>query len=286
CRGTLGQAFARACVARGLPHAMVGRPDCDIAAPGTIAATLAAHRPWAVINAAGFVDVDRAETTPDLCRRENVTGARRLAEACARAGLPLLSFSSDLVFDGGKGLAYVETDRPAPLGVYGASKAEAERAVLDVLPDALMVRTSAFFGPWDRHNFAAHALAALERGETVRAACDAIVSPTYVPDLADACLDLLIDGETGVWHLASQGAASWADLVGMIAERAGYPACRVVAAPGRSLGWLARRPANSALISRRGWIMPTLDHALGRFFEARPGATTMGPLGCHCPDLD
>ena len=78
--------------------------------------------------------------------------------------------------------------------------------MLDVLPDALVVRTSAFFGPWDAHNFVVRTLDAIQRGEPWRAAADVVVSPTYVPDLVDATLDLLIDSERGIWHLTNDGA--------------------------------------------------------------------------------
>ena len=104
---------------------------------------------------------------------------------------------------------YVESDPVGPLNVYGRTKIEAERRVLALDPAALVVRTSAFFGPSDRANFVTRVLDTLERGETVRAASDAIVSPTYVPDLVNRALDLLIDGAAGVWHLANAGALSW-----------------------------------------------------------------------------
>jgi dTDP-4-dehydrorhamnose reductase len=76
---------------------------------------------------------------------------------------------------------YVESDPPAPLNVYGRSKAEAERRVLECHPAALVVRTSAFFGPWDEYNYVALVLRALRAGKPFLAATDLVVSPTYVP---------------------------------------------------------------------------------------------------------
>ena len=75
-----------------------------------------------------------------------------------------------------------------------------------------MVRTSAFFGPWDEYNFVTIALRELAAGRTLVASRDAVVSPTYVLDLVHASLDLLIDGERGIWHLANRGALDWAAL--------------------------------------------------------------------------
>jgi dTDP-4-dehydrorhamnose reductase len=206
------------------------------------------------VNAAGYVRVDEAEREPELCRRENARAAAVLARACAADGIPLVTFSSDLVFDGRKGTPYVESDETRPLSVYGRSKAEAEDLVLAAHPEALVVRTSAFFGPWDAYNFVTLAL----RGAIVTAADDVRVSPTYVPDLVNAALDLLIDGEHGIWHLANDDEVSWAEL----AARAG---ARVEPVAASTLEWIAPRPPMSALSSERGKLLPPLDDALARY---------------------
>ena len=99
--------------------------------------------------------------------------------------------------------------------------------MLEALPGALVVRTSAFFGPWDQANFVTAVVRALAAGGTFRAAEDVVVSPTYVPDLAHAGLDLLIDGAAGVWHLANAGAVTWPELARRAARRAGLDASAV-----------------------------------------------------------
>ena len=96
---------------------------------------------------------------------ENALGPAILATVCAARGIQLLTFSSDLVFDGARQSPYLESDPIRPLNNYGRSKAEAERRVLDTCPEALMVRTSAFFGPWDNYNFVTLALSALTKGQ-------------------------------------------------------------------------------------------------------------------------
>jgi dTDP-4-dehydrorhamnose reductase len=161
----------------------------------------------------------------------------------------------------------VESDWPRPLNVYGASKAEAERRILDVLPRALMIRTSAFFGPWDSHNFVVDTLRAIRRGRRVRAADDIVVSPTYVPDLVNATLDLLIDKETGLWHLANGGATTWFALARRAAEACGERGDLIEPAAAADLGWLAMRPAYSALASERGTLMRSCDEAVAAFAE-------------------
>jgi dTDP-4-dehydrorhamnose reductase len=265
--GTLGRAFARVCEARGLSYRLLSRGELDIAEPASVEAALDAFEPWAVVNAAGYVRVDDAETEAERCFRENTEGPRELAAACARRGVSLLTFSSDLVFDGAAGRPYVESDAVSPLNVYGRSKAEAERLVLGENPSALVVRTSAFFGPWDEYNFVTLMLRALSSGRRFVAASDAKVSPTYVPDLAHACLDLLIDGERGVWHLANEGAVTWAEFARKAAGAAGLDASLVEARRTSELDLRAARPAYGVLASERAQLLPALDDALSRYLR-------------------
>jgi dTDP-4-dehydrorhamnose reductase len=262
--GTLGRAFARFCELRGLPHRLLSRADMDIADARSIATALDRWQPWAVINTAGFVRVDDAERDPRQWR-DNLVGPGLLAQECAQRGIRLVTFSSDLVFDGRKGTPYVESDAPAPLNAYGRAKLEAERLVLDHAPDALVIRTAAFFGPWDPHNFVAQSLERLRRGERLHAAEDQCVSPTYVPDLAQASLDLLVDGERGLWHLSNQGEVSWYRFAQMAAEAAGLDTRLVQAMPSSALSLMAARPRYSVLASERAVLMPKLEHAMSRY---------------------
>jgi dTDP-4-dehydrorhamnose reductase len=220
-----------------------------------------------VVNAAGYVRVDDAETAPDRCFRENTEGATVLADVCRARGTKLVTFSSDLVFDGRQSHPYDEADRTEPLNVYGESKAHAEERVLAVNPEALVVRTSAFFGPWDQHNFVTIALRSIAAGQAFAAADDTVVSPTYLPDLADACLDLLIDGERGIWHLTNSGAVTWAELARRAAHLAGLDPVLVEGCSMERFRLAARRPRYSALISRRGTLLPPLDNALHRYIH-------------------
>jgi dTDP-4-dehydrorhamnose reductase len=225
--------------------------------------------PWAVINAAGYVRVDDAEREPDLCWSINAKGALTLSRVCLEQEIGLVTFSSDLVFNGRQTMPYLESDAVSPLNVYGQSKAVSEEWVLSVHPCSLVVRTSAFFGPWDRYNFLAIALLTLASGEPFRAAEDAIVSPTYVPDLVNATLDLLIDGECGIWHLANPGAISWAELARFAAKQAGLNAAHVQAHPTTALEWTAPRPAYSVLGSERATLLPPLEEAIHRFLREK-----------------
>lgn len=263
--GTLGRALARACEWRGLEYRLTARADLPLDDAAAAGRRLDAVAPWGVINAAGWVRVDDAETDPGACIAANADGAELLARACRDRGLPIVSFSSDLVFDGRLGRPYVETDAPRPLNVYGASKASAEQRILALGGRALVVRTAAFFSPYDPHNFAAQVLRTLAAGKVFAAAEDLTVSPTYVPDLVDAVLDLLIDGETGLRHLANAGAVSWAEFARRIAGALDLDASLVAGVPAATFGWPARRPASAALDTSRGWVMAGLDDAVARY---------------------
>lgn len=276
--GTLGSAFARICEERNLAYRLVGRHEMDIADPASIERMIAHTRPWAIINAGGYVRVDAAEGDAARCFRENVQGPTLLAVACMRHRLQLMTFSSDLVFDGRQQSPYVETDEVAPLNIYGKSKVEAERRVLDIDPAALVIRTSAFFGPWDSHNFVTQALRALRADAPFVAASDITVSPTYVPDLVHACLDLLIDREHGIWHMTNAQPVTWAEFALKASAMAGVDASRLEARHCASLKYPAMRPVYSALRSARAILLPSLDDALARYLHSQQQAGQACPV--------
>jgi dTDP-4-dehydrorhamnose reductase len=257
----LGQAFAKICAHRGLPYVLTARDELDVTDKASIAAAIERHKPWAVINTAGFVRTWEADEKIDECLAINATGPELLGRACNAAGIPLVTFSSDLVFDGKLGRPYIEPDTPAPACAYGRSKAEAEQRLMAIDSDALIIRTSAFFGPWDRYNFLFNTIEKLKRGEEVEASDRTFVSPTYLPDLVHATLDLLLDGERGIWHLTNQGAISWHELAREAASAAKLD---------RRLIRLVRpledaEQANTSLTSSRGLLLRPLDQALSDF---------------------
>jgi dTDP-4-dehydrorhamnose reductase len=263
--GTLGQALAHACELRGIPYRLTSRQDLQLENSDSIARCLDATEAWGLINAAGWVRVDQAETEPDACHAANATGAINLAHACAERGMAFLTYSSDLVFDGRKGAPYVESDATAPLNVYGASKAAAEHGVLDAGGRPLVIRTSAFFSPHDPWNFADQVRRTLMAGQIFSAADDLVVSPTYVPHLVEASLDLMIDGDTGVRHVANGGAVTWAGFAIRLARALGLDEGLVDAVPHARFAWAARRPVAVPLATERGEVLPNLEQAIHRY---------------------
>jgi len=267
--GRLASTFARVCDERGLAYRLVAQGELDVAEPAAVAAAVDRHRPWAIVNVAGYSRVDEAERERDRCVRANTRGAAVLAELCAERGLALLTVSSDLVFDGAQEAPYTESSPVRPLNVYGTSKAEAERRVLAALPSALVVRPGVCFDPWDEHNFVTRALAALAAGVPFAAADDEVVSATYAPDLAQTALDLLIDGEGGVVHLANGGALAWAELAQRAGVLAGLDSGLVDGRPAAEFRYLAARPRQRALDTERARLMPSIENAICRYLHAR-----------------
>ncbi len=272
--GTLAQALGQACRSRALAHVLTGRDRLAVDRAGDAGPLLDALKPWAVINCAGIVDIDAAEHDRARTMLVNGVGPGELARLCAERGIAFVQISSDQVFGGDAGAPYAEDAATGAVNAYGAAKALAEAAVLGVHPGALVVRTAAFFSPHDRHNFAVHVADRLATGATVSVAADEFVSPTYVPDLVHALLDLLIDGEAGIWHLTNAGGLSWAGFAAALAQAYGHDATLVrpvvSVAPGRLAPRqadvrLAPRAGDVRLVSGRGQILPPLASAIARF---------------------
>jgi dTDP-4-dehydrorhamnose reductase len=266
--GTLGRALAGACHLRGINYVLTDRSTMPVDDIDVIADVLAHHDPWAVINATGWVRIDAAEGAAAQCRTVNGDGAINLARACDARAITCVTFSSDQVFDGRGELDYHEHDPPAPLNVYGATKVLAEMGCL-AFPRSLVVRTAAFFSPYDEYNFARHVERNLRTGSVSAASDQHIVSPTYVPHLVNACLDLLIDDQRGLWHLTNGESLSWFAFAIRIARRLGFDPSLVHPADEDRSEWRTPRPRRAGLVSRRGQLLPGLDHALDDYAAVR-----------------
>ncbi len=265
--GTLGNAFQKVCEQRNIRFILLDRQQVDISRPDVIEKTIKELKPWAIINATGYVHVDDAESNEEACMKANGNGPVFLAEACKKFGVQLLNFSSDLVFDGKKTTPYTEFDEVNPINIYGKSKAFAEKKVMAIFPNSLMVRTSAFFGPWDEYNFVTNTIRCLKSNIPVELANDLYVSPTYVPHLVNACLDLLIDKQEGIWHIANEGKITWSQFAKYIAVKMHLPEELVVAKPSSELNFKAKRPVNSVLRSEKGLILPSLKKAFEQYLN-------------------
>lgn len=278
--GLLGHAVAAELAARARAFLAPARAELDLAALDRLPARLAALAPGIIINLAGFTDVVAAEdpANHEAVRRLNAVLPATLAAAAVRLEARLVHISTDYVFDGAKTAPYLEEDAPHPLQVYGRTKLEGERAVLDRCPEALVLRVSTLFGP-GRPQRPAYVDAILSQAVPLRLTEGAIhvvegpvACPTYAPDAASALVDLLDRGATGVVHVVNQGACSrlelarWTVAACHLADRV-----TVVAkpAPPSSL----RRPAYAVLHTGRleqllGRGLPHWRDAVTRYIEA------------------
>ena len=202
-----------------------------------------------VLHTAAWTDVDRAESEPQEAAAVNVGGTQHAAEL----GAPLVTFSTDYVFDGRKRTPYVESDPPNPQSAYGRTKLHAEAAAGE---DAWIVRTSWLFGTTSR-NFLLTMLALGAERDEVAVVGDQRGSPTFVGDLAAAMREL-VDLPRGVWHVAADGDCTWADFAEAIFEEAALD-CRVRRISTAELGRPAPRPTYSVLRSERDGA-PRLPH--------------------------
>lgn len=264
--GSLGIAFKNICEHRGICYAALSRKDIDITDSECISRVFEDYQPWCVVNATGYVAVDDAEQYIHSCFRVNAVAPGLLAKACRKAGILFMTFSSDMVFSGDKLSPYKETDAIGPLNMIGKSKAEGEAAVIAANPSALIIRTSSFFGPWDRGNFAYKVLHTLNERPCCHAVTDVMISATYLPDLVNASLDLVIDGASGIWHLSNDGPVSWAGFAQEIAGKMGHSKSKIIGSSAKEMGWIAKRPSYSVLESDRGVKMPFLLDAIDRYF--------------------
>jgi dTDP-4-dehydrorhamnose reductase len=226
------------------PHADARtRAQLDVTAPVVVDPA-----PDLVLHAAAWTDVDGAEAHAEGALRANVEGTRSVVAL----GAPVVYFSSDYVFDGSKREPYVESDPPAPGSAYGRSKLLGEQEVRE----GWVVRSSWLFG-WTGHNFVRTMLRLGQEREEVTVVADQRGCPTYVGHLAAATREL-VELPGGLWHVAADGEASWAELAEAIFEEAGVD-CRVVPITTEELGRPAARPAYSVLRSEREGA-PRLPH--------------------------
>jgi dTDP-4-dehydrorhamnose reductase len=204
-----------------------------------------------VLHAAAWTDVDGTEADPQGAAAVNIAGTANVASL----GAPLAVFSTDYVFDGRKRGPYFESDSVNPLSAYGRTKLHGEASAGS---DAWIVRTSWLFGPTG-HNFVRTMLRLGAEREEVAVVDDQRGCPTYVAHLAHAVRELVdADRSRGVWHLASDGNCTWADLAEAVFSEAGLE-CKVRRVSTEELGRPAPRPANAVLRSERVGA-PTLPH--------------------------
>lgn len=268
------------------------RAQCDLAEDAAVRALVRQVCPDVIVNAAAYTAVDRAESDRAAAFAVNADGPRILGEEAARCGALVLHFSTDYVFSGDKNRPYTEQDQPGPLNVYGLSKLEGERALAQVCPRHLILRTSWVLGVHG-HNFARTVLRLASERESFGVVADQVGAPTSAALLADLSAHLLRRhaGEGagfpfGLFHATAGGETSWCDYARFVIDQAAAAglALKAGAASVRALDTAgyptaAQRPHNSRLDTARfretfGLRLPPWEegvkHVLRQLFAARP----------------
>lgn len=276
--GMLGHDVALAGRRAGHELVLLGRAEMDVTDAEAVKRGFAEAQADAAINCSAWTDVDGAESQREQARAVNATGAGNLARAAAVQGIPLVHVSTDYVFDGqapldadGQPRAYFESDPTGPRSVYGQTKLEGERQVLDASPLHTVVRSSWLFGV-DGSNFVATMLRLAGERESVAVVADQVGCPTWTGHLAPALIGLLEREVRGLVHLAGGGRASWNELAQETFRQAEI-GCRVEPATTAAMARPAPRPAWSAMESERDDVIPMPDwrDGLAGYLAARDG---------------
>jgi dTDP-4-dehydrorhamnose reductase len=263
--GAQGQ-LARSLVERasglvGIELTAVGRPQFDLAIPGSAGELVRVRQPDLVINTAADTDVDGAEEHQQLAMRLNAEAAGEVAAAAAGSGAPIIQLSTDYVFDGMSSQPYTEDAPTGPLNAYGRTKLAGEAAVREANPNHLIVRTSWVYSPFG-HNFVKTMFGAAGERDELRVVADQRGTPTSALDLAGALLELAQQWRRGgrptglgqTYHLAGSGEASWHELASEVVDRRkklGLRAASVLPIPWKDWPVRAVRPTYSVLDSSK-----------------------------------
>lgn len=261
CRGQVGWELTRSLATIGEVVAC-DRAAADLSKPDSLRALVAAVRPDAIVNAAAYTMVDKAEEEERLAHVINADAVGVLAQEARKAGALLVHYSTEYVFDGEKPDPYVEGDAPNPLNAYGRSKLAGERAIDAAGGDWLVLRTSWVYGARGK-NFLRTMLRLASERETLRVVADQFGAPTSARMIADITAQVLRESirqrrgdqfQSGIFHLTAQGATSWHGFASSIVEaaRGALPgatiaAREVVAIATSDYPTPARRPSNSRL---------------------------------------
>jgi dTDP-4-dehydrorhamnose reductase len=247
--GMLGRDLVLAAGNAGHDVVGFGRAELDVTDAAALERKLDLERPDVVINSAAWTDVDGAEGAEEAAFAVNGTGAGNVAAAAATVGAAVVLVSTDYVFDGAKGSAYVESDQPAPLSAYGRTKLAGEEGTAAANKRHFVVRSAGLFGIGGPNFVETMLRLAADHGE-VLVVRDQVGSPTYTWHLAYGIVRLIEGIEYGIHHMAATGHCSWYEFARDIFEQA-HVECQVLSATTEMLGRPAPRPAFSALGSQR-----------------------------------
>lgn len=216
-KGQLGCALERQAADKGIAANGLDMPELDLTNRAAVQAAVSGGRYTAVVNAAAYTAVDKAESDPDAAFAVNRDGVSHLAEACRENGTPLIHISTDYVFNGKSATPYKPDDPTDPLGVYGRSKAAGEDEVRHRLDEHVIIRTAWLCGVHGQ-NFVKTMIRLAKERKELRVVDDQKGSPTFAEDLANAILSIIEQLDAGkkpawgTYHFCNAGITSWYQL--------------------------------------------------------------------------
>ncbi len=275
--GQLGTDLLKVCRAAGDTLVPTTHAQLDVCSDDQVNAMLAEHKPEVVISTAAYHRVEECEKQQAKSFEVNATAPMRLSLACNQIGATLVHFSTDYVFGGYEHhQPFLETDRPAPVSVYGTSKLAGEYLVSTYAERYFVLRVCGLYGvagsAGKGGNFVETMLKKAAAGDAIKVVADQILTPTYTVDLAKAVRDLLETQKYGLYHLSSDGECSWYDFTRYIFESAGIQANL---SPTKTSDFFSavKRPAYSVLSKAKfkslGLSIPSWKEALPRYLKER-----------------
>ena len=249
-RGTLGLALCEQLPLGGWSiAAAVARNECDIRDEAALRALFDRTRPTAVFNAAAYTDVDRAELEPEVAFAVNEAGARSVAARPQPRARPWSTTRPTSSSTASRPALTTKTNPPTPQGSYARSKVAGDAAVADRSARHFILRVGCLYGRGGR-NFPSTIVRRLRKGETIRADCERLGSPTWVREVARVSAALAATESYGLYHCTSHGETTWADFARLAAELLGLPASKVEGVPTAALPMKAPRPRRAILDNR------------------------------------
>jgi len=254
-------------------------PEVDITNVDLLRDLVKRNNVNAIINCAAFTAVDKAESCMDLAAKINVDGPKNLATVAKEVGAKLVHISTDYVFGGKSCLPLKETDKPAPIGVYGKTKADGEKAVQNKTSEYYILRTAWLYG-WDGKNFVYTMIRAMNTHPAVKVVNDQKGTPTFCGDLAKVILKIIEKNiPYGIYHVTDLGEISWWDFAVEIKKQGieqgviTNSACAVNPCATADYPTPAKRPSYSVLSKEKiqnalGISLPDWKESLRVFMES------------------
>jgi len=246
--GQLGQCLKTVAERRGISEIVFPvEQEANILNQELLNSLLEKEKPKFVINCAAYTAVDKAEDEVDLSKAVNETGAANLAKACKANGATLVHISTDFVFEGNEVKLLKEEDAANPINVYGVTKLDGENAVIDILDEHFILRTSWLYSEY-ANNFVKTMLKLGAERDELGIIADQVGTPTYAIDLANTIFDIIQSENKsyGLYHYSNEGVTSWFDFAKAIFDISNTTV-KANPIPGSAYPTKAKRPAFSVM---------------------------------------